>query len=150
MIEVLNLSQKEADIDTQGLKRITKRILKGEGVKKEVELSIVLLKESAMAEINMKHRGKEEPTDVLSFDFKDGVLKQTKEKLPILNLGQVFICPSVVRERLIKGEELETGVLRALAHGLLHILGYNHKRKEEKEVMMKKQDFYINKANFDL
>jgi len=148
MIEVLNLSQKE--VDTQGLKRITERILKDQGVKEEVELSIVLLDESVMAEINMKHRGKEEPTDVLSFDFKSGVSKQTREKLPILNLGQIFICPSVVKERLIKGEEFETGLARALAHGLLHILGYNHKGKEEEEAMMKKQDFYINKANFDL
>jgi len=148
MIEVLNLSQKE--VDTQGLKRITERILKGQGVKEEVELSIALLDESAMAEINMKHRGKKEPTDVLSFDFKSGVSKQTREKLPILNLGQIFICPSVVKERLIKGEEFETGLARALAHGLLHIFGYNHKGKEEEEAMMKKQDFYINKANFDL
>jgi len=148
MIEVLDLSQKKVDI--QGLKQIAKRILKEEGVKKEVELSIVLLDENAMTEINMKHRGKKEPTDVLSFNFNSGLLREIREKSPILNLGQIFICPTVVRERLIKPEGFETGVSRALAHGLLHILGYNHKEEEEEQTMMKKQDFYINKANFDL
>ena len=141
MIDILNLSLTEVDV--KGLKRIISRILKGEGVEKEVELSIVLLNKTAMTEINMKHRGKEEPTDVLSFDFNTGILKQTREKLPILNLGQIFICPSVVKERLIKPEEFETGVSRALAHGLLHILGYNHNKSEEKRKMSSKERRYL-------
>lgn len=146
MIEVLNLSSKEADIE--GLKRVVRYALEEEGVKKEVELSVILLNKAAMTEINREHRGKEGPTDVLSFGFSEGITEKVEKRLPVLNLGQVFVCPAVVEETLGKGEELSSGLARALAHGLLHILGYNHKRRREEKAMMKKQGFILKRAGF--
>lgn len=76
-------------------------------------LSLELVDEERIRELNREHRGRDEPTDVLSFPI-DG-----HDELPAgvpRQLGDVVLCPQVVGD-----------AWRApLVHGLLHLLGYDH------------------------
>lgn len=95
-----------------------------------VEFEVYLVGRKMMREINHRFRGKNEPTDVLSF-----TLPREFPKVPSLNkrLGEIYLCPPVAREREEKLEAL-------LAHGLLHLLGFNHDLKNARMKMEKLEE----------
>ncbi|HNW23494.1 MAG TPA: rRNA maturation RNase YbeY [Candidatus Dojkabacteria bacterium] len=76
-------------------------------------VNIVFVKSEYIHELNMKYRGMNAPTDVLSFSQSD---KQ----------GEIYISPEFVYTSF-KGDEFEQEILRLIIHGTLHILGYDHK-----------------------
>lgn len=76
-------------------------------------VNIIFVKSEDIHELNMKYRGMNAPTDVLSFSQSD---KQ----------GEIYISPEFVYTSF-KGDEFEEEILRLIIHGTLHILGYDHK-----------------------
>jgi len=76
-------------------------------------VNIIFVKSEYIHELNMKYRGMNAPTDVLSFSQSD---KQ----------GEIYISPEFVYTSF-KGDEFEQEILRLIIHGTLHILGYDHK-----------------------
>jgi len=144
MIEINNLSNKK--IDTDFLKKIAQNILKKEG-RSELEISGALIGQSEIKEINRKYRGKNKPTDVLSFLYRDrhrrtrGKMKANpkggKLHRPLGDLGEIIICLDVVKG----GKE---GLSRVFIHGLLHVLGYDHeKTQKEAKIMQQKENYYL-------
>lgn len=105
MVEVNNLTA--VKIDKAFLKRLTRNVLKKEN-KEEFNLSIALVGEKRIKELNKQYRGKNKATNVLSFKYDD-------------NSGEVVICPQKTKD-----------ISRVLTHGILHILGYNHQQMEQK------------------
>lgn len=84
----------------------------------------------AMARLNADFRGKEAPTNVLSFpaDLPPGPWE------PVL--GDVVICPEVVaREAAEQGKPLQAHWAHMVVHGTLHLLGYDHQEAAEAEAM---------------
>jgi probable rRNA maturation factor len=73
-------------------------------------LSLELVDETRIRELNREHRGRDEPTDVLSFPI-DGAEPVAGPR----ELGDVVICP-----------EHTTDVVEAAVHGVLHLCGYDH------------------------
>jgi probable rRNA maturation factor len=87
------------------------------------ELSIRLVDESEGAELNRRFRGRHGATNVLSFPF---------EPLPGLGeyelIGDLVVCaPLVVREAREQGKTLNAHWAHMLVHGVLHLLGYDHR-----------------------
>jgi probable rRNA maturation factor len=86
----------------------------------EGEAGLAVVGRSEMARLNGEHRGKPDPTDVLSFPLDmreplpDGVPRQ---------LGDVVICPAVAAAQ-------GTPVEHLLVHGALHLLGWDHEADE--------------------
>ena len=89
--------------------------LRAEGVTAG-EVGVVLVEPGEMAALNAAHRGKDEPTDVLSFPL-DG-LDALPEGLP-RQLGDVVGCPE-------RAEADGTPIALLLVHGVLHLVGYDH------------------------
>lgn len=117
--------------------------LKLEKRKTIVDLAIVGNSESR--KLNKKYRGKDKPTDVLSFSFTENSLELT-QKSPFLFLGNIVICLPVAQKDAQKenpstssGQEfLKEKLAKLTIHGLLHLLGYNHEgSKKEREKMEK-------------
>ena len=73
-------------------------------------LSLELVDEERIRELNRSHRGRDEPTDVLSFPI-DGPGPSAGPR----ELGDVIICPSQTID-----------VVEAAVHGVLHLCGYDH------------------------
>jgi len=110
----------------------------------EAELSIVLCDDAFIHPLNRDHRGKDKPTDVLSFASHEGdadapgVADPPPELAGILaaQLGDIVIAyPYAARQALRFGNSV-TAELRLLAvHGTLHLLGYDHQTPEEEAEM---------------
>lgn len=94
---------------------------------KNVEVSLNLVGETKIRELNKKYRSKNKVTDVLSFPLDEAGLK----KHGILPLGDIFIClPFAVKEAERQNIILEKELAWLTAHGFLHLLGYNHEISE--------------------
>ncbi|GEM_PF-255200 len=114
-----------------------------------LEASVVFLARDEMAEMNARYRGKEGPTDVLSFptlewglfDLAQGFEGLGEEPLP---LGDVFICPEVARENALSGgTSTERELTLLLIHGLCHLLGHDHDEPEREARMWAVQGKYM-------
>jgi probable rRNA maturation factor len=106
-----------AEVDEPGAVELAGRVLRAEGVD-DGELGIAFVRADEMRDLKREHLGIDEPTDVLSFPI-DG-RDEVPEGVPRA-LGDVVLCPEVV------GDEWRW----PLAHGLLHLLGYDHGEEME-------------------
>lgn len=88
------------------------------------EMSIHLLDDASMQELNLEYRDIDATTDVLSFAYTDNFESENAE-LPV---GEIFLSISRVHEQAIDhGHTNYEEYLRLTIHGILHILGYDHK-----------------------
>jgi probable rRNA maturation factor len=94
------------------------------------ELSVTLCGNQSIHELNLRYRGIDRPTDVLSFPMEDDEL-----------LGDIIISiPKVQSQAEEYGHSFERELCFLAVHGFLHLLGYDHETKEEEEVMISKQE----------
>ena len=110
---------------------------------KNIEVSLNLVGEVKIKELNKKYRGKNEVTDVLSFPLEETRLK----KYDILPLGDIFIClPFAVKEAKRQSISLKKELAWLTVHGFLHLSGYDHdKSKQDAEKMFKIENQILNK-----
>ena len=108
-------------------------VAKQEG-KKILELSYVFCSDNYLLQINQEYLNHDTLTDIVTFDNSEGPKKIE---------GDIFISIDRVRENGEKLGTSETELKRVMVHGLLHLLGYKDKKKEDKAVMTEKEDFYI-------
>lgn len=117
------------------IKRILKTINKIEKVKGKHFVSIIVVDNCKIQEINKEYRNIDAPTDVISFALIDG-----EDSLP-LEMGDIFISYDKVLEQ---ANQYEHTILREFAflitHGIYHLLGYDHMNKKDEEVMFSKQE----------
>ncbi len=104
-VEINNLT--DYKIDKLLIKRIVKELLP------DKKISLALVDEKTIKEINQKYRNKNQSTDVLSF----GSLAEEAHYVP-----EIIICPGKTEN-----------IYQVLIHGILHILGYNHQNMKKKE-----------------
>lgn len=128
MIEVNNLTTNF--IDKEFLEKVAKKVLKGEK-KNKIELSIALVGQGRIKELNKKYRRKNRVTDVLSFQYNSS--------------GEIAICLREVKKNAKKfGSTYKKELAQVLIHGILHLLGYDHQKSEKgAKKMEKKQNYYL-------
>ena len=91
------------------------------------ELSVVLVGDEEMRELNRSFRGKDRPTDVLAFAQQEGEPLCAGAALPLL--GDVVVSvPTAERQAAVRRIPFERELATLLAHGILHLLGYDHER----------------------
>lgn len=96
------------------------------------EVSIIFVDEARIREINNDFRHIDRTTDVISFAFSEG---EGAEYAPYL-LGDIFICTDVVASHAEKyGTTFDEEMTFMVVHGILHLLGFDHHRKSEREKM---------------
>ena len=108
-------------------------VAKQEG-KKILELSYVFCSDTYLLQINQEYLNHDTLTDIVTFDNSEDPKKIE---------GDIFISIDRVRENGEKLGTSETELKRIMVHGLLHLLGYKDKKKEDKAVMTEKENFYI-------
>lgn len=103
-----------------------------------VQLSVQLVDEAAMQALNRDYRGKDKPTNVLSFEsgLPRVPLSDDVQGPCMCVLGDIALCGSVVlREAVEQGKKLEHHWVHMLVHGTLHLCGYDHEIEAQAEVM---------------
>ncbi|MEA3510371.1 MAG: rRNA maturation RNase YbeY [Actinomycetota bacterium] len=129
-MNVLFADEQDEPIVTDELLRLAELVLEQEGLESETGVSLILIDGIQMAELNEAHMGKSGPTDVLSFPLEastPGVPPMRSPGGPPIELGDVFIAPTVVRLNAERhGAAFEDELSLMVVHGLLHLLGWNH------------------------
>ena len=104
------------------------------GFQKPCEVAIRLVDEAESQMPNLQYRGKDKPTNVLSFpsELPDEVLDALKKE----PLGDIIICvPVVETEAIEQGKTLTAHWAHLTIHGILHVLGFDHIDDDEAEEM---------------
>ncbi len=130
MIDLDN--QTSLAVDLEALEKIAEALST-----KEVEL--IITDDKTIQELNAEHRGKNKPTDVLSFPMEAPFTEQSIFGMP---LGSIIIAESFVREKAAEfGHTVQDELSLLFIHGMLHLLGFDHEtddgemRKREKALI---------------
>ena len=127
------------DFDYNYLNKIIDYALKMENVENSV-FSIVFIDDKFMHELNMKYRGIDRTTDVLSFAFEDN----NNICYNIRQLGEIFVSIPKMKEQAKEYGHSEKRELAFLVvHGLLHLLGYHTLGEKEEKEMFTKQELVL-------
>ncbi len=95
--------------------------------------SIIFIGDEKMHEMNLKYRGVDRTTDVLSFALNDAEDNFEQE---IEALGDIFISiPKAIEQATEYGHSVKRELSFLTIHGLLHLLGYDHMNKDDEAVM---------------
>ena len=148
MLYIQNLTK--ARIDKKFLEKVSEKTLKIAGIKKKAEISLVIVSNKKIKELNKKYRGIDKITDVLSFDGIETPLKNSgkknkarKQKVKfigppdkILHLGEIFISYQKAKTQALQHQQtIKKEISFLFIHGILHLLGYGHTGKSETEIM---------------
>jgi len=125
------------------LQSIVSLIFREEGLV-DSEINLRILDDEEMKKLNYKFRNKNLTTNVLSFQSDDISIKHTK------NIGDIAISSEYVeREAVEEGKTFEDHMIHMLAHGVYHILGYDHESDEMAVIMENKEINILNKININ-
>jgi probable rRNA maturation factor len=125
------------------LQSIVSLIFREEGLV-DSEINLRILDDEEMKKLNYKFRNKNLTTNVLSFQSDDISIKHTK------NIGDIAISSEYVeRESVEEGKTFEDHMIHMLAHGVYHILGYDHESDEMAVIMENKEINILNKININ-
>ena len=125
------------------LQSIVSLIFREEGLV-DSEINLRIIDDAEMKKLNHKFRNKNLTTNVLSFQSDDISIKHTK------NIGDIAISSEYVeREAVEEGKFFEDHMIHMLAHGVYHILGYDHQNEETALIMENKEINILNKININ-
>ncbi len=99
----------------------------------DAELSILLTDDAYISILNEKYRNKKNSTNVLAFAMKEGEFSEISGNL----LGDVVISlETAERESKKMNVSMDMHLVKLLIHGILHLLGFDHEKSEEKALKM--------------
>ncbi|PJG82991.1 rRNA maturation RNase YbeY [Caviibacterium pharyngocola] len=129
IIDLQIASQDTANLPTeQQIQQWANAAVRAENM--EPEMTVRIVDEAESHHLNLTYRGKDKPTNVLSFPF------ECPEEVELPLLGDLVICRQVVeREAAEQGKPTLAHWAHMVVHGSLHLLGYDHIDDEEAEEM---------------
>ncbi len=99
-----------------------------------LEVSVVLADNKFLRELNLKYRGKDAPTNVLSFPITDA--ETLIAPTPFLSLGDIIIAYETIKQEAAEqNKSFKDHLAHMLVHGCLHLLHYDHINEEEAQEM---------------
>jgi len=108
------------------------------------EMTIRIVDKSEITDLNSTYRHKHKPTNVLSFPFD-----MPDECDEIRMLGDIVICADVIQEEAqAQQKTLEAHWAHMVIHGTLHLLGYDHERNEDAEIMESEEIKILHQLGF--
>ena len=141
-IELSNLTA--SNCDEARLLSIADFSLTEMGIHRDSELSISLVDEDEMSALHVRWMDEPGATDVLSFPM-DEMKPHSATQGPGM-VGDVVLCPDfAARQASQAGHGLQDELELLTVHGILHLLGYDHREAEEKDLMFGLQDQLLTK-----
>jgi probable rRNA maturation factor len=129
--------------EKKALKKQVKVVLQNFDPPVNPEICITFLDDNEMRRLNKIYRGIKRTTDVLSFSqftASDGFVNAAIVKNPTIHIGDIIISMETARKHAkLYRNSLKKEIQKLIIHGILHLLGYNHKKKDESTIMKKKE-----------
>jgi probable rRNA maturation factor len=123
----------------RGLQQIAQRICEGEGVRDNVEVSVLLCDDALIQSLNREYRGKDRPTDVLAFCQEAAVPGHETVCLGDIVISLETVGRNCAGDRAAMRDEARL----MLCHGLLHLLGHDHATECDRKQMAARQAQYL-------
>ena len=159
MISFVSVEETPLPQGRRKLRQWLERIAKDYGVE-GLELSYAFGPSGWMADLNMKHLGHEGDTDILTFDYGEGISRErntgellapqfgpsdTDRRLSpfsrVTIMGECCICPErVTKQSADWGSTPQEEMRRVMVHGLLHLVGYDDKNSVDQKQMREAED----------
>ena len=103
-------------------------------IKRIGDISIIFCSDNYILDVNMKYLQHDYFTDVITFDYCEG------DKLS----GDLFISVDTVRENAkLYNTDFNDELNRVMVHGILHSIGYDDHSQKDKQLIRKKEDYYL-------
>ncbi|HYU21478.1 MAG TPA: rRNA maturation RNase YbeY [Chloroflexota bacterium] len=137
-----------ARVDRRRIRKLCAAVLGDEGVGGPVSLSVILVDDREIAELNARHRGHATPTDVLSFPLDPPSASRASSPRAFARppgqareLGDVVVSfPRAVAQAAEYGHSVDRELGYLIAHGLLHILGHDHEDEGDRALMRAREE----------
>lgn len=144
---ILDISWEEDTILLEGRQSLAalfeqaiKEAIDRAGGSEDAEVSLLLVDDNRIHELNRDYRGVDRPTDVLSFALQDET-DEPESEFEDEMLGDIIISVQRAREQAEEyGHSLAREIVYLAVHGTLHLLGYNHEEENEKLEMRAKEE----------
>lgn len=118
---------------------MTDEILDSHGIG-EAEISLTFVGRDRIRKLNSDYLGRRGVTDVIAFDLSG----PRSEGEPVV--GDIYVCvPRAAQQAASLGLSLEDELIRLAAHGLLHVLGYDHEERDDRERMFALQEAAVDR-----
>ena len=125
-------------VNADRLLRLANFVLSDQRVPEAMEVSLLFVDKTAIAELNAHHMGKDGPTDVLAFPID--MPGESRAGEPAI-LGDVVLCPEVAAAQAPDhGVQSDSEIELLVVHGLLHLLGHDHAESDERTRMFSLTD----------
>lgn len=133
-IEINNESG--AEVDEGALQRLATYALDHLHVHRDADLAILMVDEAAMEQLHVQWMDEPGPTDVLSFPMDELRPGSEDEITPAGLLGDIVLCPQVaIAQAESAGHTPMDEMLLLTAHGILHLLGFDHAEPDDEKEM---------------
>ena len=133
-IEVNNESAIE--VDEVSIQRLLTYALDSLHVHPDADVAVVFVDEAAMEQLHVQWMDEPGPTDVLSFPMDELRPGTEEHETPAGLLGDIVVCPQVAQVQAEQAGHSTLDEIQLLtAHGLLHLLGFDHAEPEEEREM---------------
>ena len=154
-IDVLVKREFVVDISKSWLQRLIKKVLDFEEVTDSIELSLVITDESTIRSLNKLYRKQDKYTDVLAFSVVQDSYKKGEQPFVVppegvTYLGEVLISyPIAVQQALEQSHSIEKELALLTIHGTLHLLGYDHEKDQERQLMRQREREILDSINLE-
>jgi probable rRNA maturation factor len=141
--------QKRQKIDVGRIRRSLKRLLKYVDCK-DCEISLLLVDDKQIRDINRKYLNRDHSTNVISFAMTEGLFRDIHPEI----LGDIILSvETAARDALATRLDFMDEVEFLIIHGLLHLLGFNHENGNESEARRMKnreRELFFQLRHYDL
>ena len=100
------------------------------------EINYIFCDDKYLLKKNIKYLDHDTLTDIITFNYCEG---------DVISSDIMISVERVMENSSIFENSFSEELNRVIVHGILHLVGYNDKTEEEKEIMRKKEDYYVNK-----
>ncbi|WP_207857163.1 rRNA maturation RNase YbeY [Lucifera butyrica] len=128
----------------QMVNAVLKKTAEVYGLEEGSEVSVILVDDEYIKELNAAYRGKDMATDVLSFALNEGEEPEIIDGPQETLLGDIVISIETARRQSEEyGHSLERELAYLTVHGMLHLLGYDHEEEAAKEEMRTEEEHVL-------
>lgn len=146
-ITVRNL-QKKIPVSPKEIKKIILNVLLFERIKKRAEITVCIVEDKKIKELNRKFLGKNEATDVLAFDGSASSFGSARDGPSVprhISADIVISTDTALRNAKAFRTNASKEIKLYLIHGILHLLGYDDHSPKDKKLMRDKEKKYVNR-----
>ena len=132
------------------LHKIIQRVIENIKIQTKVEVSILLTNNDEIHALNLEYRGKDKPTNVLSFSsLSEEELRflPKSHPYPIMLGDLVFAFETLLEEAKIEKKPFLDHFNHLVVHGMLHLLGHDHESDDDEECMKEKEIMILRSLN---